>query len=219
MGKAQFDESRFKPLRRYAEDYYQRVRQGLERAAGRTALVALSRNCPSISEHLEAKLELTGKLFAGATYFMAGQARVLDPGDVDVVILIDPTTDSSWSYEGLAHTLSYWGSWDAVASNGFGLKLFGRDEDYALQRDAAEFRQFGSWAPPSVDLFAQQRWYRGEPLVPVFSAFGGLIVYRAEVLRRVPLDLHRLALAGFHRKLHMSGFGRTFINPSQLVVY
>ena len=63
------------------------------------------------------------------------------------------------------------------------------------------------------------RWQRGEPLVPVYSCFGGFGVYRMPAFLSAQYaggDCEHVAL---HRSMRAAGFDRQFLNPSQLVFY
>lgn len=133
-------------------------------------------------------------------------------GVADVVIVMDSDL-AGCSLDGILNTLSRWGGWDAVFSNGLR-----HDIDGWVQADAWALRQHNWVAKP----FASIRHImpaRGAAWLPVRSAFGGMGIYRANVYASSRYSGGDCEHVKFHRALVNRGFTRLFINPSQLVVY
>lgn len=63
------------------------------------------------------------------------------------------------------------------------------------------------------------RFRRGEPLVPVWSCFGGLGIYRTECLSAASYEGSDCEHVTLHRMLRERGYDRLFLNPSQIVLY
>lgn len=137
----------------------------------------------------------------------------------DVVLVVDADL-AGWSNDGLADTFSRYrpdpaDSWHVVASNGLR-----NDHGRWVQADAWALR-YRSWDPqpwPSVRGFVPAR---GEEPLVVKAAFGGLAVYRYDAYTDPGVyyeggDCEHVTL---HRRLHAAGYLRTYLNPSQLVVY
>ena len=143
--------------------------------------------------------------------------RALCP-EYDFTIVLDLDVAGGWSEDGVANSFGYDG-WDFVGSNGL-----------IYRREGLEFnalRQYDMWAlrfddalTPLPTRDARRYLFRpGEPLVPVTSCFGGLGIYRMEAFqagRYEPSDCEHVT---FHRSLIEAGFGRLFLNPSQMLVY
>jgi len=140
--------------------------------------------------------------------------------DVDYLIVFDSDLPRGFSYSGLASTFGY-DDWDMVGSNGLLVRPHGRPWRDPMFFDAWAFRAVGENAPGSFDDVNRLVFGRGEPLVPVWSCFGGLAVYRMEALRGGARyygggDCEHVVL---HRQMREQGFDRLFLNPSQIVLY
>ena len=154
-----------------------------------------------------------------ARYRQRCQEIVLEQcGHFDATIVIDLDVAGGWSEDGVAHSFGQ-RDWDFIGSNG----LIYRREGLRIN----DLRQYDMWALRfDADLSpiptAQARHYvyaRGEPLVPVTCCFGGLGIYRMEAFRHGRYGTTDTEHAGFHRELIRRGFGRLFLNPSQILVY
>jgi glycosyltransferase involved in cell wall biosynthesis len=141
--------------------------------------------------------------------------RYLDHLNGEYVIVVDMDLRGGWSLDGIASTFAETG-WDAVASNSIGYHNLRRSYyDVAALRprtvlkDGWSYRVFGEgW---------QLR--RGDPMIPVESAFGGLCVYRREVfLSRRYAGASGGVPACEHLALNADGRLRFFLNPSQITV-
>jgi hypothetical protein len=62
-------------------------------------------------------------------------------------------------------------------------------------------------------------WKRGDPLVAVYSCFGGLGVYRMEAVLGARYSGEDCEHVTFHRSMREQGFGRMFLNPHQITLH
>jgi hypothetical protein len=138
--------------------------------------------------------------------------------DFDHVIVVDMDMQGGWSEDGIAHTFGC-DDWDFVGANGIILQRVHTRFNTWLHYDAWAFRQLGSYEPMPGPVVNNFTWRRGEPLVPVYSCFGGLGVYRMPAFLSPQYaggDCEHVAL---HRGMRTAGFDRQFLNPSQLVFF
>lgn len=138
--------------------------------------------------------------------------------DFDDVVVVDTDLVGGWSHDGLANSYGHSG-YDAVGSYGI---IYKRDKlrwNRFVHYDAWAFRHHGDDRPLITREVNEMAWNRGDPMVPVFSCFGGMGVYRMEAFlagRYAGGDCEHVS---FHRTLRDSGFERCFLNPSQICVY
>lgn len=138
-------------------------------------------------------------------------------GDFDYVCVVDTDLANGWSYDGLAHTF---GSqpWDFVGAYG----IIHRRHNLslkALHYDVWAYREHGNFEAIDGRAGNALSWTRGEPLVPVFSCFGGIGVYRMPAwlsARYTGDDCEHVTL---HRAMRAAGYDRQFLNPSQVALY
>lgn len=138
-------------------------------------------------------------------------------GDFDYVCVVDTDLANGWSYDGLAHSF---GSqpWDFVGAYG----VIHRRRHLslrALHYDVWAYRKYGDYAAIDGRAGNALSWARGEPLVPVYSCFGGVGLYRMPAwlsARYTGDDCEHVTL---HRAMRAAGFGQQFLNPSQLALY
>jgi hypothetical protein len=140
----------------------------------------------------------------------------------DYVIIVDADLLGGWSNEGLANTLGY-DAWDAVGSNGLyvwrGNFPDGSPRAGIVHFDAWAFRSHDSADPAPAGTVNKLVFRRGDPFIPVMSAFGGLAVYRRDALlssRYGGGDCEHVTL---HREMRSRGYDRVFVNPSQIALY
>lgn len=136
----------------------------------------------------------------------------------DFVIVLDTDLEGGWSMEGIAHTLGQ-DDWDFVGSNGIIFKRIGPQRNRKMQYDAWAFRLRGQDQPLDTRLVNEMQWERGEPMVPVNSCFGGLGVYRTEAFLSSEYGGSDIEHLHLHRGMREQGFGRQFLNPSQITLY
>jgi len=122
--------------------------------------------------------------------------------------------------------------WDAVTANGysrsFSSKFSKRYHDaYALTALGEEL------VPQTEEMInsARYKWAfleRKTPLMPVFSAFGGLAIYRYEALKNIRYEVLknddaqvevRCEHFSLYKQMNEAGFNKVFINPAMRIKY
>jgi len=136
----------------------------------------------------------------------------------DYVILVDTDLEGGWSPDGVASTFAE-GPWDFVGSNGVVFKRLGWQVNAIAHYDAWAYREDPDFKPLSTKFVNQLSFQRGQPLVALPSCFGGLGIYRMEAYLAGEYSGGDIEHVSFHRSMRDKGFDRTFLNPSQLVVY
>jgi len=152
--------------------------------------------------------------------------RVLNESDflADYVIIIDLDI-SELSIDGVAHSFGLADRWDVVCANGYWRSTSLRKryfDTYALvelgRENETQTENTIYW-----DHFVWSFLRPGLPLIPVYSAFGGMAIYKFEVLKnisysvimnndkRVEVKCEHFSLCDSIRK---AGFSRIFINPN-----
>lgn len=140
-------------------------------------------------------------------------------GDYDYVIVLDTDLPKGFSYDGLIDTFGH-DDWDMVGANGILFQRDGNGEQTSVFYDAWAFRREGETIVQPYEITNRLVFRRGAPLVPVWSCFGGLAVYRMQALRSNVTygggDCEHVVL---HRQMRSQGFTRQFLNPSLVVLY
>ncbi len=139
-------------------------------------------------------------------------------GAAEHVILVDTDLEGGWSPDGVASTFGE-ENWDFVGSNGVIFKRQGWQVNAMAQYDAWAYREDVGFNPLSTKYVNNLVYQRGQPLIPLPSCFGGLGVYRMEAYLAGDYSGGDIEHVSFHRSMREKGFHRTFLNPSQLVVY
>ena len=132
--------------------------------------------------------------------------------DAAYVIVVDLDLQD-WDETGIANTLGQ-DDWDMVGSNGIAT-VRGRQ----VQFDAWAFRRAGDFAPMHWRQVNPMRFRRGEPMLACNSCFGGMGVYRMEAYLSARYTGGDCEHVGLHRGMTAAGFGRIYLNPSQVVLY
>ncbi len=137
--------------------------------------------------------------------------------DFDFVCVVDTDLLGGWSDEGLAHSF---GSqpWDFVGAYG----TINRRRHLtlkALHYDVWAYREFGDYTPVDGRVGNALSWNCGEPLVPVYSCFGGLGVYLMPAWLSARYSGEDCEHVTLHRSMRAAGYGRQFLNPSQRTCY
>ncbi len=141
----------------------------------------------------------------------------------DFTIIMDTDLEGGISFDGVADSFGQSG-WDVIGSNGLSV-WHGIERRTGLQRsgllhfDAWAFRNYGQ---PEALPYLQVNsllFRRGEPLVPVSSAFGGMAVYRTEALTSARYTGEDCEHVPLHLQIRENGFDRIFLNPSQITLY
>lgn len=138
-------------------------------------------------------------------------------GDFDDVLITDTDLAGGWSYDGLANTFGH-DDWDFVGSYGLIRRNRGQLSDL-LQFDAWAFRAVGHPQPHSNIEINSMVFERGEPLLPVLSCFGGMAVYRMQAWMSAEYGGPDTEHAVLHDRMRRQGYGRMFLNPSQIALY
>lgn len=138
--------------------------------------------------------------------------------DCDEVIVLDTDIEGGFSLEGIANTYGQ-ANWDFVGANGLILRRRGWQPNYFLHYDAWAFRRDSLYQAMPTKEVNYLRWQRGEAMVPVGSCFGGLGIYRRDAFLSGSYEGGDCEHVAFHRSLRAAGFGRQFLNPSQIALY
>jgi hypothetical protein len=138
--------------------------------------------------------------------------------DFDQVILIDTDLVGGWSYDGIAHSYGY-NTWDFVGSCGIIYKRLGLSLNHPAHYDAWAYREDANFTPLSARYINRLKFRRGDPMLPLYSCFGGLGLYNMPAYQSGRYDGDDIEHVGFHRTMRERGFGQSFMNPSQVVVY
>jgi len=125
--------------------------------------------------------------------------------------------EGGWSYDGIAHSFAH-DDWDFVGSNGLWLRANNASES-RIHHDSFAFRAVGAAGAARGDDVNGLRFERGEPLVPVWSCFGGLGLYRMQGYKAATYGGEDCEHVTFHQALRERGYNRLFLNPSQIVLY
>lgn len=141
----------------------------------------------------------------------------------DFVVLIDLDIGGGFSLDGICHSAGLGDvdnrPVDFCASNG----IYFHDAfgicDYPVQYDVWAFRPSGTWNPLQNTAVNPLRFDRGEPPIPVNSAFGGLGFYRTTAYLSGKYDGTDCEHVPFHRTMIQAGYTNLFLNPSQVVLY
>ena len=149
----------------------------------------------------------------------------------DYVIVVDMDL---WhiDQDGILQSLSIADTWDMVAANGviYSPSAFFRRR----YNDTFALVEYGEETSPQTEesiLAKQYSWAhlkKSMPLVPVYSAFGGLAVYRYQAIKdckyevlvnsdpKVEVRCEHFAIC---KQMHEKGYNRIFVNPAMKVVY
>lgn len=136
----------------------------------------------------------------------------------DVVIVLDMDLVGGWSEDGVANTFGH-DAWDVTGSNGLIYRRRGFAVNEVRQYDTWAYREDDSPRPLAPALVSPLVPERGEPPIPVGSCFGGLAVYRMDAFAAGRYAGHDCEHVTFHRSLRDRGFGRIFLNPSQIAIH
>ncbi len=147
----------------------------------------------------------------------------------DYVIVVDLDISKIF-IEGILHSFSLADRWDVICANGYSYSP-------SLKRryhDAYALTELGQEEQPQTEASiagVRKEWGAlrpGMPLIPVYSAFGGLSIYRYQALAntkyyapensdpRVQVRCEHYALC---RQIRNNGFSRIYVNPGMEVKY
>lgn len=145
----------------------------------------------------------------------------------DYMLTIDMDIKGPWNNDGLAHTIAH-DDWDGVASLGLlnqfgtaGLKLIMYDvlayikykEDFTLTVDDTDIYNMGvRYNKEIADI------KKGDPMIRVRSAFGGMAIYKIPSLKGCWYKPIRCEHIGLHEQMAIYGHNKIFMNPNQLIL-
>lgn len=154
-----------------------------------------------------------------ATYRNIYRSIVAATTDLDLVMVLDMDLAGGWSNHGIAHSISVMSSWDFIGANGLAhLSVDGKRPRFVYY-DVWAFRHANSWKPLHRTKVNPLVCAVGSRLIHVNSCFGGLGLYRPEAIRSAVYGGTDCEHVVLHREMSDKGFSRTYMNPSQLVVY
>lgn len=147
--------------------------------------------------------------------------------ELDYIIIVDLDL-ARISIDGIANSFGQDIRWDAITSNGKGIRMSGY-----IYRDTYAFKEVGDDSPQTEEtIFTYQKLlsglYIGMPLIRVFSGFSGLAIYTAESIsglryRCEPNDDINVEAKcehiTFHQDMLNKGYEHIFLNTSQIVYY
>lgn len=157
------------------------------------------------------------------------RAMEQDSMSYDFVLIIDLDIEM-FSLDGIADSFGLHDRWDAITANGqsYSKVLKKRYHDtYAL----IELGNENQIHTEQTINDNQQKWSfmrPGMPLIPVYSAFGGLAIFKSNLLKnidykviinkskRVPVHCEHVSLFA---QIHQNGYKRVLINPNMAVWY
>lgn len=131
----------------------------------------------------------------------------------DYVLMIDLDMDS-WNLDGLANSFTYLDRYDVIAANGIlnDIAMYDafafRSEQFPHNHRAPEY-----WSKIVKDI--QKHYCQGSNPIPVYSAFGGMAIYKKKILEPVRYlsvdeDCEHVYL---HKTIRNNG-GKIVMNPS-----
>jgi hypothetical protein len=153
-------------------------------------------------------------------YYRAQYHRFIaaEHADYDDVIVVDMDLAEGWSCDGIANTFGQ-GEWDFVGSYGILYRRLGMQHNRFVHYDSWAFRTSEDFRPMATREVNAMRCSRGEPMISVYSCFGGMGVYRMAAFlsgRYEGPDCEHVAM---HRRMRAHGYRRTFLNPSQIAIH
>jgi hypothetical protein len=136
---------------------------------------------------------------------------------VNYIIIVDTDLQGGWSYHGILNSLGH-NNWDVIGSNSLYYHTE-KNKTMRLYYDSWAFRPLGhpeALSDVEANLFV---WQRGEPMLQVNSAFGGLGVYHPHFLYEdVNYTAEDCDHPSLHNQLCEKGY-HIFMNPSQITLY
>ena len=136
----------------------------------------------------------------------------------DYVVIIDTDLAGGWDFDGIAHTFGH-DDWDFVGSYGVLHVCSWSHLDRLVHYDAWAFRRYGTYVAIPTKTVNRMHWRLGSRMLPVFSCFGGLGVYRMDAVLASRYSGEDCEHVTFHRRMRRRGFGRMFLNPNQITFY
>lgn len=143
----------------------------------------------------------------------------------DYVIVVDMDLSGGFSLEGILNSLGH-DDWDCIGSNSITYDVY-EGQLRRLYYDTWGLRFTGDVTQQPGDRLNILKFYRGDKLIPVWSAAGGLILYTNkcfshEYARYKPInDRGKIECdhVSFATSLRTYGFRKFYLNPSQITLY
>ncbi len=147
----------------------------------------------------------------------------------DYVIVVDMDVKKI-NVEGILHSFGLAKYWDVVTAFGYSRSVFGGYNYY----DTYALNELGTEQYPQTEASieaAQNTWgflRKGMPLMPVYSAYGGLSIYKYQVIKdcnysAIPNNDIRVEVRcehfGLCHAIRQKGFERIYVNPSMVLQY
>lgn len=145
----------------------------------------------------------------------------LNGKNFDYVIVLDTDVIGGYSYEGILHSLSF--GFDVTASNSVLCRYRPSNEGMVFEKlyyDSWAFRHFNHEEKHDDQEINLMNLQKGLMPFEVFSAFGGLCIYKDKILQEGKYfynetDCDHVTL---HKQMRQDGY-KIFVNPSQIVLY
>lgn len=136
----------------------------------------------------------------------------------DYVIILDSDLVGGYSYEGVAHTLSF--DYDVVGSNSIFYRETTKDVYHRLYFDSWAFRKLNQEFAHKDSEINVLTFNRGERPFMVNSCFGGLAVYKGHLMLNNDFwyDSSDCDHPTIHKKMRAKGH-KVYLNPSQITLY
>lgn len=150
--------------------------------------------------------------------------------DIDFVIIVDLDV-SHISLEGIVDSFNQNQYWDVITANGWSTSSNFRKryhDTYAL----VEWGLEQETTTEEIISLNQKKWSflkKGIPLMKVYSAYGGLAIYRYEAIVGLEYKIYynlndnRVQVKnehfGLHKQIYERGFTNLYINPSMEIKY
>jgi hypothetical protein len=140
----------------------------------------------------------------------------------DYICVLDLDLRHGFSLNGILNSMGYFGWWDVITANGIDQQAnYYYDLATYYEKDFTESMVEQKPGKPYANIkkgFERPRFYCGEPLKLVASAFGGLAIYRTEVFIKGKYNEKLCDHASFHKSIIDQGYSNIFINPSMVVI-
>lgn len=155
-----------------------------------------------------------GRMVDLAEYRNACRNMILESyPEADYVILVDTDLKGGWKYDGIANSFSQVSRWDFCGSVSWAQvnNKWVHYDVWACRPNhwkALHARDINPWLP-----------LPGQDLIPVKSCFGGLGIYRMDAYKSAEYAGYDCEHVCFHQRMIEKGYGRIYMNPSQITLY
>lgn len=144
------------------------------------------------------------------------------------MLVIDMDIKGPWSHDGIAHTMAQT-DWDAVAGYGL-INLFGTAGQVLVMYDVLAYVPYGEEFNPDTGVMTVganmfkynfidlRKVKRGDDLIQVRSAFGGMTFYKIASIMDAEYVPTRCEHIGLHDTMAAHGHGKIFMNPNLIIL-